>query len=227
MNDKKIALFFDCENINAKYIDDVFNELANIGEVIIRQAVKDWSSPQHKSWNQELLEEYGVEAIQVFPYKSGKNTVDLRIVRGAMDIMTSSVVDTIAIVSGDSDFIDLARTIKSKGFTAVGFGESTTKNPIRNSYSKFFELPATIKSKKIDIKNAVSLLKDAIDKQKNENGYAYVSQVGSYLLNKSSSFNAKNYGGNTWGDIIKRHKDVFEIDYSDSNRSTMIVKLNK
>lgn len=40
MNDKKIAVFFDCDNINAKYIDDVFNELANIGEVIIRQAIK-------------------------------------------------------------------------------------------------------------------------------------------------------------------------------------------
>lgn len=217
MNDKKIALFFDCDNINAKYVDDVFNELANIGEVIIRQAVKDW--------NQKLLEEHGIEPIQVFPYKAGKNTADLRIVRGAMEIMTSSAVNTIAIVSGDSDFIDLARTIKSQGFTSIGFGESSTKDPIRNSYSKFFELPINLKTKKVNAKDPVSLLKDAIRNQKDENGFAFVSRIGSYLLNKNSSFNAKNYGGNTWGDIIKKHKDKFEIDYSDSRRSSMIVRI--
>lgn len=139
--------------------------------------------------------------------------------------MTSSVVDTVAIVSGDSDFIDLARTIKSKGFTAIGFGESITKDPIRNSYSKFFELPVKIKNKKIDTKDPISLLKDAIENQKDESGYAYVAQIGSYLQNKNSSFNAKNYGANTWGDIIKKYDNYFEVTYADSKKSAMIVKL--
>ncbi|MFY9076466.1 NYN domain-containing protein [Aliarcobacter butzleri] len=227
MNDKKIAVFFDCDNINAEYIDDVFNELANIGEVIIRQAIKDWSSPHHrKHWKKELLEEHGIEPIQVFPYKAGKNTADLRIVRGVMEIMTSSVVDTIAIVSGDSDFIDLARTIKSKGFTAVGFGESSTKDPIRKSYSKFFELPVKVLNKKIDTKDPISLLKDAIENQKDENGFAYVSKIGSYLQNKNSSFIATNYGAKTWGCIIKKYDNYFEYTYADSKRSAMIVKIN-
>jgi hypothetical protein len=225
VNNKKIALFFDCDNISAKCVDDVFNELANIGEVIIRQAIKDWTSPHHKDWNKKLLEKYGIEPIQVFSYKTGKNTADLRIVRGAMEIMSSSVVDTVAIVSGDSDFIDLARTIKSKGFTAIGFGESTIKEPIRNSYSKFFELPLKVNNKKIDTKDPVSLLKDAIKNQNDENGYVYVAQIGSYLQNKDSSFNAKNYGANSWGDIIKKYDNYFEVSYADSKRSAMIVKV--
>lgn len=227
MNDKKIAVFFDCDNINAKHIDDVFNELAKVGEVIIRQAIKDWTSPHHKDWNQRLLEEYGIEPIQVFPYKAGKNTADLRILRGVMEIMTSSVVDTIAIVSSDSDFIDLARTIKSKGFTAIGFGDSMTKAPIRSNYSDFFELPIKVKNKKIDIKDPVSLLKGAIDNQKDENGFAYASNIGSYLQRKNSSFNAKNYGANTWGDIIKKYDNYFEIAYADSKKSAMIVKIKE
>ena len=40
INDKKIAVFFDCENISSKYLDEIFFELAKSGEVMIRQAYK-------------------------------------------------------------------------------------------------------------------------------------------------------------------------------------------
>ncbi len=31
-NDKKIAIFFDCENVSADYVPSIFDELANYGE---------------------------------------------------------------------------------------------------------------------------------------------------------------------------------------------------
>ena len=37
MKNKKIAVFFDCENISAIYVDSVFDKLEKYGEVIIRQ----------------------------------------------------------------------------------------------------------------------------------------------------------------------------------------------
>ena len=39
-NDKKIAIFFDCENISANHVPSIFDELANYGEVIIKQSFK-------------------------------------------------------------------------------------------------------------------------------------------------------------------------------------------
>jgi uncharacterized LabA/DUF88 family protein len=225
MNDKKIAIFFDCENISVNYIQDIFNELANIGEVIIRQSFKDWESQNNKSWNQEIHEEFAIEPIQVFTTKNGKNSSDLRLQRAVLETMNYKKIDTIAIVSSDNDFRDLAMNIRSNGFEAIGFGESKSPKSLQNAYSTFIELP--IKTKIEDNKDSeiIALLKEAIINQKDENGFAYVAQIGSYLKNKNSSCNAKNYGANTWGDIIKKYTEYFEIDYGDKKKSQLLVKI--
>ena len=36
MINKKIAIFFDCENISSKYVNEIFDELAKIGEITIK-----------------------------------------------------------------------------------------------------------------------------------------------------------------------------------------------
>lgn len=51
---KKIAVFFDCDNISSKYLKDIFNKLANIGDVIISQAYTDWGSRNMKSWKEQV-----------------------------------------------------------------------------------------------------------------------------------------------------------------------------
>ena len=223
MKEEKIAIFFDCENINAKYVDEIFNELANIGEVIIRQAIKDWSSNQHKSWNNDILEKFAIEPIQIFN-SPGKNTSDLRIVRGIMEILSNPNITTIVLVSSDSDFRDLAMTIKSKGISVIGFGEEKTPNRLRDVYTTFFELPIDKKSINKNKNLLIKILKDAIENTKDEDDCALVSRIGSYLKNKNSSYNAKNFGASRWGDIIKDNLDTFEISYKDNKRSTMLVK---
>ena len=136
-NDKKIAIFFDCENISAKYISSIFDELANYGEVIIKQSFKDWSSSNNKSWSQELHEEFAIEPIQVFKSKSAKNSSDLRIQRAVLEIMNKKNIDIIVLVSSDSDFRDLAMSIRSDNFEAIGFGDLKTPKSLRNAYSIF------------------------------------------------------------------------------------------
>lgn len=49
MIDKKIGLFFDAENISAKFVDEIFDELAKVGEVIIKKAYHNWSHSQSQS----------------------------------------------------------------------------------------------------------------------------------------------------------------------------------
>ena len=224
MKEQKIAIFFDCENVSVKYVEEIFNELANIGEVIIRQAIKDWSSKQNVSWDNDVLEKFAIEPIQIFNSPS-KNTSDLRIVRGVMEILSNPNVNTIVLVSSDSDFRDLAMTIKSKSVSVIGFGEEKTPARLRDVYTTFFELPINKKTinKKKDL--VINILKDAIENSKGEEDYALVSQIGSYLNNKNASYNANNFGAKRWGDIIKNNLDIFEISYKDNKRSTMLVKI--
>ena len=225
MNNKKIAVFFDCENISSKYVDEIFAELANHGEVIIKQAYKDFSSTQCKSWNQELFQKFSIEPIQVFTNIAGKNTNDLRILRGVMETINNSDVDTIVLVSSDSDFTDLAMHIKAKGLCSIGFGEQKTNEVLRLAYSIFFELPVLNKDKKTSDKKIINILKDGINNKKDDSGYASVAQIGTFFINKNSSLNIRNYGFKTWGDIYKHYKDIFDIDYTGKRNSTMIVKI--
>lgn len=227
MKDKKIAIFFDCENISVNHVPSVFDELANYGEVIIKQSFKDWSALNNKSWNQELHEEFAIEPIQVFKSKSGKNSSDLRIQRAVMEIMNKKNIDIIVLVSSDSDFRDLVMHIRSNGFEAIGFGESKTPKPLRNTYSTFMELPIKKELEKNKDTEIIELLKDAIVNTKGEKDYCLVSQIGTYLKNKNSSNNPKNFGANTWGDIFKKYPNNFKLDHLDKNRSTLIVSLKK
>ncbi len=224
MNNKKIAVFFDCENISSKYVSDIFDELANYGEVTIRQAYKDWGSDQSKKWN-EQISKFAIKQIQVKSHSASKNVSDFQIVIDVMNTMHTSKVNIIVLVSSDSDFTSLAIEVKSKGFEVFGFGESKTPEALRNAYSIFIDLPTNNKPSINKEDELLSLLKDAIEKTKSDNGYALISQVGSYLGRKNASYNAKNYGANTWGDILKEYPEYFEIDYQDLRKSTIIVRI--
>ena len=213
MNNKKIAVFFDCENISSKYVNDIFDELANYGEVTIRQAYKDWGSNQSKSWS-EQIPKFAIKPMQANSNTRSKNVSDFQIVIDVMNVMHTSNIDIIVLVSSDSDFTSLVIEIKSKGFEVFGFGESKTHESLRNAYSTFIELPTKDTSSVRDNTRILPLLIDAINKTKSDNGYALVSQIGNYLINKNASYNAKNFGANTWGEIFNKYIKYFEIDYN-------------
>lgn len=214
--EKKIGLFFDAENISAKFVDEIFNELAKVGEVILKRAYHNWSHPKTQSW-QEKLQEFAIDPIQIFPNLSGKNAVDIKLTVDAINLTYTNSIDTIVLVSSDSDFTVLATDIKSKGIEVIGFGEVKTPDSFRKAFSSFYELP---KKKKTPI----NILRDAIKNTKNHDGYANLSDVTRYLKNKDASYNAQNYGALKWSDIIKEYDDYFKIEYR-NNKSVLYVKL--
>lgn len=225
MRNKKIAIFFDCENVSADYVPSIFNELANYGEVIIKQSFKDWSSLNNKAWNQDLHQQFAIEPIQVFTSKNAKNSSDLRIQRAVIETMNQKNINIIVLVSSDSDFSDLAINIRSNNFESIGFGESKTPDALRNAYSIFIELPIKKEIKKDKDKEIINLLINAIKNTKEDKDYCLVSQIGTYLKNKNSSNNPKNFGANTWGDLIKKYPNDFKLSHLDKVKSTLIAKI--
>lgn len=227
MKEKKIAVFFDCENISASYVNQIFDELAKYGEAIIKQSFKDWETSASKSWNRELHEEFAIEPIQVFSARNYKNTSDLRIQRAVFETMNQKNIDIIALVTSDSDFRDLVMSIKSNGFEAIGFGESKTPISLKNSYSTFIELPIKNKDKNHNNSEIINILKDAIKNTNREDDYSFVSQMGSYLKNKNSSYNPKNFGASNWSELIRKFPNYFELSYLNGEKSALIVKYIK
>lgn len=216
MIDKKIAIFFDCENITSKYVDEIFDELAKIGEITISKAYHNWNNPQSINWS-EKLKQFAIEPIQVFPNISGKNSIDMKLAIDVTNTTYSTKVDIIVLVSSDSDFTTLAMDIKSKGIESIGFGEEKTPMSLRKAFKTFFELPNKKKRK-------IKLLKDAILNNLDSSGFANISQITNYLRNKDSSINPENYGEEKWSDVFRKESNYFILDYK-NNRSTLLVKI--
>lgn len=223
-NDKKIAVFFDCENISAKYTQEIFDDLANYGEVIIRKAYDNWNVQRSTPWI-EKLQEFAMESIQIFPNIAKKNAIDIKIVIDVMNTICYSKVDVIALVSSDSDFTELAKEVKSKDFEVIGYGETKTHKSLRNAYSTFIEIPINDDKITKNEEKLLVILKNAINSIKGDTDYVFISQIGSYLKNKEASLIAKNYGGNTWGDIFKKFPNIFEVSHLDDKKSQTIVKV--
>ncbi len=220
MINKKIAVFFDCENISSKYVNEIFDELAKIGEVTMNKAYHDWSNKQSENWS-KLLSELAIEPIQVFSNITGKNSADIKMAIDVINTTHQSNIDIIVLVSSDSDFRTLAIDIKTKGIDSIGFGEEKTPTSLRKAFTTFYELPR-IKQKKKPIR----LLKEAINNTSGDDSFANVSLVSQYLKNKNSSLNAQNYGLERWSDIFKEEKKHFDISYR-NDKSTMWVKIKE
>ncbi len=120
MDNPKIAVLIDAENISPNSIQEVLEGLSKTGRIIVNRAYADWSAA--KSMREQVLA-LNIEPIHIFkPTKSRKNACDIRLVIDALDLMYSSSVDTFVIVSSDSDFLPLVRRLRAAGKTVLGVG---------------------------------------------------------------------------------------------------------
>ncbi len=203
----------------------MFKELQNHGEVIIRQSFRDWEQESTKPWDRKLHEKFAIEPIQVFS-KIGKNSCDLRIVRAILEAINEKHIDTIALVSSDSDFRDLVIAVKSKGFHIIGFGESKTPDWISNAYTTFINLE---QQRIMQDEQILEIIKNTIETNKQDNGYMLVSNLGSLLKRENASYIAKNFNSNSWGEFLKKHDGIFETKliskHDDGRKDTLAVKI--
>lgn len=136
--DKKLAIYFDSDNVSADYVDFVFGKLKST-DIIVKRAFRDWSKPSN--WNKDLLEKYAIKPEQIFSCAKAKNATDIAITIAVLDEINKGIVSGIVIVSSDSDFSALIDRIRANGLEAIGFGENKTLLKLRNAYNEFIELP--------------------------------------------------------------------------------------
>lgn len=225
-SNQKIAMFIDADNAPAKKIERIISELAKYGAVSIRKAYGNWKSPTIKGW-EDNLHEYAIQPIQQFDLTKGKNATDMAMTIDAMDILYTKNIDAFCIVSSDSDFTPLVMRILAEGKPVYGFGERKAPSPFVNACSRFLyldedrcdqEKPSLSKKKngqelKSDTK-LMNLIRNAIDAEQDDDGWAYLGRIGSIISNQAS-VDARNYGYKKLGDLIKA-VDIFETKMIDN-----------
>lgn len=132
----KYALLIDSDNVSAKYIKPILDELSKYGNVTYKRIYGDWTSTYNSSWKEELLQN-SITPIQQFSYTHGKNATDSAMIIDAMDMLYTSDLEGFCLVSSDSDFTKLASRLRESGKTVIGMGEDKTPVPFRKACDIF------------------------------------------------------------------------------------------
>lgn len=229
-NDKKIAVLIDADNVSDKYIKYILDEVSNHGIPTYKRIYGDWTKPQLASWKTVLLN-YSITPIQQYSYTTGKNATDAALIIDAMDILYSHNVDAFCIVSSDSDFTRLAARLREAGMYVIGMGEKKTPMPFIAACEKFkyLEVLASITTNSHEVnalprlekhetsKDGMATIEDLIDsirtiitESSDEDGWAFLGEVGKRLNKRFPDFDTRNYGHTKLTPLISSLKQ-FEI----------------
>ena len=226
---RNIALLIDADNASPAGIDPVLTVLAELGQVNIRRAYGNWRKTSLKGWV-DRMHRYGIEPQQQFDLTRGKNATDMKMTIDALDLLYGGRVDGFGIMSSDSDFMPLAMRIRQDGYPVYGFGGAKTPEAFRQACTRFIDVNALIRAEKegaveprkqnskgrID-DELLSLLVDAYDASKrDEGGFAKLSEVGQRAGNRSS-FDTRNYGYSRLIDLMEAMPN-FAIERRDNGQ---------
>ncbi|WP_171229991.1 NYN domain-containing protein [Ruegeria sp. HKCCA4008] len=213
---ERLAVLIDAENVPAKHVAEIFEEVATLGEASLRRIYGDFSGGIPQGWSAEKLAEYAIVPHQQFANTTGKNAGDIALVIDAMDILHSDRFDGFVLVSSDSDFTRLASRIREQGLSVFGIGEEEkTPNAFKKACNRFIlienikreeanggEKAKAVQSKK-ELNHAYQLIRNVVLKSEEPDGWAGLGWVGSQLGMNYPDFDTRTYGFKRLSDLVR------------------------
>lgn len=220
MEDLKLAILIDADNISPKYVKVILDEAANFGVAACKRIYGDWSDARLKSWKGALLNN-SIIPIQQYSYTTGKNATDSAMIIDAMDLLYSGNLDGFCIVSSDSDFTRLAARLREAGKLVIGMGESKALGPFVKACDQFKYLdlildhgdlneaegnaPAASAAETsaraaagddtaINRDSIGRIIHGLIDEMDDGTGWVRTSRVGDQLIKRYPDFDVRNFG---------------------------------
>jgi NYN domain/OST-HTH/LOTUS domain len=232
----RLAVLIDADNIPARHIEAILDEIAGLGEPSVRRVYGDWSSANLSQWK-EKARSLGLVMHQQSANTKGKNASDIGLVIDAMDILHLGKVDGFVLVSSDSDFTRLASRIREDGLQVIGVGEEKTPESLRKVCNRFIFLeniataptasadtakPAKEPAKPAETppkhppSKAIPLILAAMKKIGIEEDTYSLGQLGQILTQLYPDFDSRSYGSAKLSDLLKR-TGRFEVQKGEGN----------
>ncbi|MFT4770885.1 MAG: uncharacterized LabA/DUF88 family protein [Cryomorphaceae bacterium] len=234
MDNTTLAVLIDGDNIPSAHVKEMMEEIAKYGNPTIKRIYGDWTNPRLSKWKNLLLEN-AITPIQQYGYTKGKNATDSAMIIDAMDILYTGKVSGFCIVSSDSDFTRLATRLREAGMLVIGLGEKKTPNPFIVACDKFIYVEI-LKSRSDDKKEEkqtdeedkssvdkitsrdIRLIKASISDLSDDDGWAFLGDVGSLIQKKQPNFDSRNFGFLKLTPLIKSIGE-FEIEQRENPKS--------
>lgn len=206
----QLAVLIDFENTGLKSIQWLFDQVSDIGRIIVKRAYADWSVESDK---RDQLLELGIEPVHLFRSSGGgKNSSDIRLAIDAIDLLHQSPVDTFIIVSSDSDFVPLVSKLRSAGKMVIGAGrEAIVSRTLVRSCDRYFYLEQSDQVPSVEPSPPGELPKEQVDQLLmravraaiDEQGRVVGSKLGLTLQRLDPSFDYRSLGYSTFIKFIE------------------------
>jgi len=210
IGERQLAVLIDFENAGLKSIQWLFDQVSDIGRVIVKRAYADWSVEADK---RDQLLELGIEPVHLFRSGGGgKNSSDIRLAIDAIELLHQSPVDTFIIVSSDSDFVPLVSKLRSAGKMVIGAGrEAIVSRTLVRSCDRYFYLEHSDKisstepslQEEQNREQIDELLMRAVRAAIDEQGRVVGSKLGLTLQRLDPSFDYRTLGYSTFIKFIE------------------------
>jgi uncharacterized LabA/DUF88 family protein len=228
----RLAVLIDSDNTTPNIVEALLAEIAKYGSATVKRAYGDWTTPSLRGWK-EAVNAHAIQPMQQFAYTTGKNSTDSALIIDAMDLLYTGDLDGFCLVSSDSDFTKLASRLRESGKTVYGFGEPKTPASLVAACDKFVYLdvlrradsgetsseqtpaskPPTRRSAPELRRDArlVKLLREGIDAASDDDGWAHLGGVGSYVAKQAPDFDSRNWGYAKLVDLVAA-SGLFEVE---------------
>ena len=225
--EKRLAVLIDGDNAPRTAIKEIMAECVKYGTPTVKRIYGDWTMNNMDSWKPLLLDN-ALIPVQQYSYTSGKNSTDSAMIIDAMDILYSQPVDGFVLVSSDSDFTRLALRLRESGKVVYGVGEKKTPSPFIAACDKFIyvevirgkepepaaekgKTPAAHPARRPIPQETIELIASTIQDVSDEEGWAFMGELGNILPRKQPDFDPRNYGFEKLTNLMKAISR-FEID---------------
>ena len=202
----RLAVLIDADNVSSSHAAALLAELARYGVPTVKRAYGDWTTQQLAGWKGELAR-HAIQPIQQFANTVGKNSTDSALIIDAMDLLWSGSLDAFAIVSSDSDFTRLATRLRESGKTVYGLGQRKTPASLQAACDKFIFLEVLREEGPDDAESSEetdgegdslpdlrTIMEAAVRSTAQDDGWAALGSVGTYLGKTHASFDPRHYG---------------------------------
>ena len=240
MNDLKIAVFIDFDNIEIGVkttlgghfdVGAVLEAMKERGEVVTKVAYGDWTRATDYG---RSMSQHAIHMVQRNLTPGGdKNGADINLALDALEMaFTHSHINAFVIVGGDSDFITLVEKLKQydRKVFVVG-GRSFTSQVMQKNCTEFVAyediLGVTGRGRQAggrtravtDIAAAMPLIRRAIKLLADREMTPQLGLLKSTLLQLDSSFSERAYGASSFRDFVEKLAKAGHVALKGADRS--------
>ncbi len=235
MDEKKIAILIDGDNISQKYASLIKEEADKYGDITLFKLYGSISSPTVKQW-MAIMPKYGISPVLQLSYANNKSIADQALTIDAMDILYRNIVDIFFLVTSDSDFTKLVYRLKESGKLLIGMGESKTPEALAQACNEFKvldvlykagaaktkvpEIPASVTDdatapipvadKIIEIPSEEAIVEKIAASL--EDDWENLANIGDVIRKSVPGFDVRNYKYVSFSAFVKAHRDMFDVD---------------